>query len=154
MYKRVLVPVDGSPTAMLGLREAIRLAGGCGSRLRLLHVLDLARVLGTLTRSRNSSDLVAGLERKGERALKAARSLAAKHRIKAESAIVRRPVEHAAVAILEEALRWNADLIVMGTHGRRGLNRALMGSDAELVVRSSPVPVLLVRAAAPGKRRP
>ena len=154
MYKRILVPVDGSRTAMLGLREAIRMAGNRGARLRLLHVLDLARVLGMLMRTRDSQDLTAGLERKGERALRVARTLAAKHRIKVESAVVSSPEERAAVAILEEAKRWNADLIVMGTHGRRGINRILMGSDAELVVRSSSVPVLLARAVAPGKRRP
>jgi nucleotide-binding universal stress UspA family protein len=154
VYKRILVPVDGSRTAMLGLREAIRMAGSHGSRLRLLHVLDLARMLGTLMRARDSSELVAGLQRKGERALESARALAAKHRVMADSAVVSRPEERAAVAILEEAKRWNADLIVMGTHGRRGLNRILMGSDAELVVRSSPVPVLLVRATASGRRRP
>jgi nucleotide-binding universal stress UspA family protein len=48
--------------------------------------------------------------------------------------------------ILKEALSWPADLIVMGTHGRRGLSHLALGSDAELVVRESPVPVLLVRA--------
>jgi len=47
--------------------------------------------------------------------------------------------------ILEQAKQWPADLIVMGTHGRRGLVRVAMGSDAEEVVRESPVPVLLVR---------
>jgi len=152
MYKRVLVPVDGSRTANLGLREAIRLAGR-GSRLRLLHVLDLARVLGTLMRARNSGELVAGLERKGERALSSARELAAKHGVRSESAIVTTPDERAAVAILDEARRWKADLIVMGTHGRRGLSRALLGSDAEAVLRASTVPVLLVRAVTKWRRR-
>ena len=52
-------------------------------------------------------------------------------------------------AIVEEARQSRCDLIVIGTHGRRGVSRALMGSDAESVVRSSPVPVLLVRAPAP-----
>ena len=49
--------------------------------------------------------------------------------------------------ILEEARTWAADLIVMGTHGRRGFSHLALGSDAELVVRGSPVPILLVRAA-------
>jgi nucleotide-binding universal stress UspA family protein len=47
--------------------------------------------------------------------------------------------------IVAAAKQWGADLIVMGTHGRRGMSRLSMGSDAELVVRSTPVPVLLVR---------
>ena len=49
-------------------------------------------------------------------------------------------------AIVDQAKRWRADVIVMGTHGRRGLNRVFLGSDAELVARYSPVPVLLVPA--------
>jgi nucleotide-binding universal stress UspA family protein len=48
--------------------------------------------------------------------------------------------------VVAHAKRWKADLIVMGTHGRRGINRMFMGSDAELTVRNSPVPVLLVRS--------
>jgi nucleotide-binding universal stress UspA family protein len=52
----------------------------------------------------------------------------------------------AAEAILRDARKWGADLIVMGTHGRRGLRRVVLGSDAEQVVRMSKVPVLLVRA--------
>lgn len=51
----------------------------------------------------------------------------------------------AADLIVDQAKQWNADLIVMGTHGRRGLRRLALGSDAELVVRSASVPVLLVR---------
>ena len=46
----------------------------------------------------------------------------------------------------EQARQWPADLIVIGTHGRRGVGRMLLGSDAEQIVRTAPVPVLLVRA--------
>ncbi len=56
-------------------------------------------------------------------------------------------------AIVEEARRWGADLIVVGTHGRRGLDRLLLGSVAEGVARMSPVSVLLVRGASPESRR-
>jgi nucleotide-binding universal stress UspA family protein len=138
---------------MRGLREAIRLADRRGSKVRLLHVLDLARVLGTLMRARNSRELIAGLERKGERAMRGACALAARHGFKVESATVSTPEERAAVAILAEARRWKADLIVMGTHGRRGLRRMLLGSDAETVLRESTVPVLLVRAVTGRQRR-
>ena len=48
-------------------------------------------------------------------------------------------------AIVEYAEQWPADLIVIGTHGRRGIRRLAMGSDAEFVIRTTPVPVLLVR---------
>ena len=49
-------------------------------------------------------------------------------------------------SVADEATRWGAELIVLGTHGRKGLERLLLGSDAELVVRDAPAPVLLVRA--------
>jgi nucleotide-binding universal stress UspA family protein len=52
----------------------------------------------------------------------------------------------AADLILEDAKKWSADLIVMGTHGRRGVRRLVLGSDAEQILRLSPVPVLMVRA--------
>ena len=56
--------------------------------------------------------------------------------------------------ITADAKRWRADLIVIGTHGRRGMQRLLMGSDAEMVVRNTTVPVLLVHGPQPktGKR--
>jgi nucleotide-binding universal stress UspA family protein len=55
--------------------------------------------------------------------------------------------------IVERAKRWRSDLIVMGTHGRRGVSRMLMGSDAELVVRNASAPVLLVRAGGRARSR-
>jgi nucleotide-binding universal stress UspA family protein len=47
--------------------------------------------------------------------------------------------------VAEQALAWNADLVVVGTHGRKGLSRAMLGSGAEQIVRFAPVPVLVVR---------
>lgn len=52
---------------------------------------------------------------------------------------------HARMSLFAQAKDWPADLIVLGTHGRRGLTRLVMGSDAERVLRRSPVPVLMVR---------
>jgi nucleotide-binding universal stress UspA family protein len=70
------------------------------------------------------------------------------HALKAESVLLETVGGSAADRIVEQAQKCKADLIVMGTHGRRRLRRLALGSDAELVVRSSPVPVLLVRGAA------
>ena len=66
-----------------------------------------------------------------------------------ESVLVESITRPVADVIVREARKWKADLIVIGTHGRRGLRRVVMGSDAEQVVRSAPAPVLLIRAAAP-----
>jgi hypothetical protein len=62
----------------------------------------------------------------------------------------RRPCD----VIVEQAAAWPADVIVIGTHGRRGVNRMLLGSDAEQVARTAPVPVLLVRSAEDSARTP
>jgi nucleotide-binding universal stress UspA family protein len=65
--------------------------------------------------------------------------------LESESVILETAGGRAADAIVAEAKAWGADLIVLGTHGRRGARRLVMGSDAEEIVRTTPVPVLLVR---------
>ena len=74
--------------------------------------------------------------------------------VRPETVLVENVGGRVADEIVWQAKRWKADLIVIGTHGRRGLQRALLGSDAELVARYSPVPVLLVPARGRGKPRP
>ena len=78
----------------------------------------------------------------------------AKQGYQADSALRESFSGRAADEIVAEARECKADLIVLGTHGRRGVSRLVMGSDAEQVVRDAPVPVLLVRAQEPaGKSR-
>jgi nucleotide-binding universal stress UspA family protein len=97
------------------------------------------------------------LLRSGRKALAAAETRARRKGLRAETALLEKPVGRVADAIVADAKRWRADLIVMGTHGRSGFDRLLIGSNAELVARHSPVPVLLVpargRGAAQRKRR-
>ena len=69
--------------------------------------------------------------------------------LKAESVILEIMGGRAADSIVAEANTWGADLIVLGTHGRRGARRLVMGSDAEEIVRTARIPVLLVRSEAP-----
>ena len=146
-YKRILVPVDGSATATAGLREAIRLAKGQKATLQLVHVVDQHSVvmLGMETAA-FLDEMLKGLEASGRRILARARSVADKAGIKATVVLRETLTGPAADAIVDQAKKGGADLIVIGTHGRRGVRRLVMGSDAEQVVRASPVPVLLVRA--------
>lgn len=72
--------------------------------------------------------------------------------VKAEAVMYENLSGRVADLILKEARKWRADIIVMGTHGRRGIGHALLGSDAEAVVRSSPAPVLLVRGKIPVRK--
>lgn len=147
MYKRILVPIDGSHTSTRGLQEAVRLAGTEHALVRLVHVVDESAL--TLTPELAATDtthLLNELVKAGKQVMRNAVSLAERHGVAVEHMIYEKLVGRVADVILKEAKDWRADLIVMGTHGRRGITHAVMGSDAETVVRSSPVPVLLVRS--------
>lgn len=147
-YKRILVPVDGSPTSNAGLREAIDLAKGQEASLQLVHVVDYHYLVMTgLEAGAYIDDLMASLVQSGRRILKRAEELARKNGVPVTTVLVESPAGPAADAIVRQAKKWKADLIVIGTHGRRGVRRLLMGSDAEQTVRNSPVPVMLVRSA-------
>jgi nucleotide-binding universal stress UspA family protein len=144
-YKRILVAVDGSPTSNKGLREALRLAKGGGARLVLINVVNEFHAFVGLD-GPAPIDIVPMLREGGKRILARAQAVARKAGV-TPVAVMREVVGGpAADAIVREAKKQRADLIVLGTHGRRGMRRMVMGSDAEQVVRTSPVPVLLVRA--------
>lgn len=147
MYQHILVPVDGSATSTKGLDEAIRLAKLSGGRLRLVHVIDdlsLALLMdaysGTAGNWRNE------LRTNALAVLDAARARATAQGVSTE--VVLRDTNKSTVheQVLEEAAHCHADLIIIGTHGRRGVGRWVLGSSAEQILRMAPVPVLLVRA--------
>ena len=148
MYKQLLVPVDGSEPSMLGLAEAIKIAKSDGGKLHLVHVVDELLPYGADVPGRYIEQFIEDLRAQGKEILAKAERLVFEHALKAESVLLETVGGSAADQIVEQAQKCKADLIVMGTHGRRGLRRLALGSDAELVVRSSPVPVLLVRGAA------
>ena len=149
MYRNILVPIDGSATATQGLRQAVELAARLGSRIRLLHVLNQTPWIEPSFVPTAGADLFAELRRAGESMLARAREEVAAAQVEVEDRLVKALGERVGEAVVEEARRWPADLIVCGTHGRRGLSRLLLGSDAEYIVRVSPVPVLLVRTPEP-----
>ena len=145
MYKKILVPLDGSHTSKRGLTEAIRLAKHHGATVRLIHVVDVFIVTPTLESGRYVDDIQKSFREDGGRLLKKAEALVLKHGLTVDSVMFEVVGGHAAGIIVEQAKKWGADIIVLGTHGRRGVRRLVMGSDAEEVVRTSPVPILLVR---------
>lgn len=147
-YKRILVPVDGSPTSNAGLKEALKLAKSQHARVCLLHVVDEMIVFNVPEGAVNVGPVIEELKRGGKRVLQKAQKLAAAQGVRAESDLRESVGVRVADVITGRARRWRADLIVMGTHGRRGVNRMLLGSDAELVLRNASAPVLLVRARA------
>ena len=148
LYRRILVPVDGSSTSNAGLKEALKLAKNQRARLYVLHVVDEMIVFNTPEGGINIGPIIDELKRGGKRLLQKTQKLASAQGVKPESELWETAGERVADVIVRRAKRWRVDLIVMGTHGRRGVKRMLMGSDAELVVRNAAVPVLLVRAGA------
>ena len=153
MYKRILAPVDGSHTSTLGLEQAVRLAKNQGARLRIIHVVDESVLTQFPDVMTGTGDLINTLINDGRTVLKNAMTLAKRHGVKAESVMYENLIGFVAELVLKEATKWRADIIVMGTHGRRGVTHMLLGSDAEAVVRSSLVPVLLVRGAPAAEKK-
>jgi len=157
MFRRILVPIDGSTTSNRGLEEAIGLASDQKAKICLLHVVDELAVGadGMMYMPPSYIDeFIRALRAGGKELLVRAEAKVRKHGIEVEAVLLETVGRRVADLIIKQAKKWRADVIVLGTHGRRGLSRVVMGSDAELVVREAPVPVLLVRSPLrPRKRR-
>jgi nucleotide-binding universal stress UspA family protein len=148
MYQRILVPFDGSPTSTRGLDEAIALAKLTGARLRLVYLVDdLLFATGFETGSVYTGDVLPAMRCAGRSILASGRDRVLRAGVEVDTELLEGIGPRLADVVAEQAEAWHADLIVIGTHGRRGVGRWLLGSDAEQVLRSAPVPVLLVRAA-------
>ncbi|OGA29870.1 MAG: universal stress protein [Betaproteobacteria bacterium RIFCSPLOWO2_12_61_14] len=146
MYQRILVPIDGSTTSERALQEAIRLAEG-KAQLRVAYVLEEIFPLDTEGYAFiDYAALQEAVRHTGERTLAQAAEKARQSGMTAETALLDAKGKRIAGVIKDDALHWQADLIVIGTHGRSGLSRLLLGSVAEGVARDAPVPVLLIRA--------
>jgi len=146
MYNTILVPIDGSVTSASAVSEACRLANLCKARVRLLHVIDMT----ALSKGVEDPNVYASTTRPlamqdAEEMLARTRATLEKSGIEVDTEIKEAMGAHIADVIVERAAACKADIVVIGTHGRRGVRRFLLGSDAEQVARTSPVPVLLVR---------
>lgn len=149
MYQRILVPLDGSPTAERGLREALKLAAGQQTKLLLLHVVDDYPMLIETSSMTSYEDVVKGLRKHGLDVLASAKGECDEAAVHCEALLREVMGERVSDVIVAQAAQHACDLVVMGTHGRRGFQRLAMGSQAEAVARASPVPVLLVRSRPP-----
>jgi nucleotide-binding universal stress UspA family protein len=146
MFKQILVAVDDSQTGAAALQVAIGITKKFDAKLRIVHAVDITNINrgtefpdypdGPETVDKHGQDILRGAE-----TIATAAGLAADtHLITIDSLTLRVPE---AIAAYAEA--WPADLIVVGTHGRRGLNRLFLGSVAEGIARIASKPVLLVR---------
>ena len=142
MYKRILVPIDGSETSTRGLVAALQMARETVGRVRLLHAIDELEYLGSFE---YSGQVLEAARKGGSKALGDALAIANASGVPADHKLVEIAGQRFGEVVAQEARDWDADLIVIGTHGRRGVSRVLLGSGAEQVLRLAPVPVLAVR---------
>jgi nucleotide-binding universal stress UspA family protein len=145
MFKRILVAADGSHTSELALQEAIKLGKELHSQLRVVHVVD--EVSLSLPEGMNFMPVMDAFQKAGRQILDKTEEDVKKAGMTAEMKLLEiETVGHRiAEVIAKEAESWPADLIIIGSHGRRGVSRLLLGSVAEGVMRLSPVPVLIMR---------
>lgn len=151
MYRRIHVAVDGSETSLLALDHALALAKDQQARVRLVHAIESVQQLVAFSGGYpfDAGELLDSLRQEGQQILARARERAEAAGVKCETALVETgeaSATRAATLLVQDAKSWDADLMVLGTHGRRGFDRVLVGSVAESVVRIATLPVLLVRA--------
>jgi nucleotide-binding universal stress UspA family protein len=149
VYQRILVPFDGSFTSNRGLDEAIKLAKLAGARLRLLYIVDtLLFSTGFEACAAYTGEMMSLMEEAGAQILREGKAHVDKAGVKVDTVLLEGVGSRLSDVVVDQIKVWGAELVVIGTHGRRGVGRLLLGSDAEQIVRNSPVPVLLVRAPA------
>lgn len=146
MYSRLLVPLDGSPTALLALEHAAALARMSGGAVVLLHVIEPMRHSSGFERPKvYIEDVRPRFLAAGQALLDEAAERLRADGIEVETVLLESSVERVCEQIAKQAEASRCDLVILGTHGRRGVGRLLLGSDAEAVARIAPVPVMLVR---------
>jgi nucleotide-binding universal stress UspA family protein len=150
VYKRILLALDGSSVSSLANTEAVALGRAFKAKLRIVHVIDPyspdASWWTTPEAQRESH--VTNRERAMEKLAETVR-MATQSGVEADMALLElNGGQDISERIAEECDGWHADLVVLGTHGRRGLDRFALGSVAEGVARIAKAPALLVRGAA------
>jgi len=148
MCKRIFVAIDGSSTAQLALKEAIQFASMPGVSLCIGKVIDTGLLeqnnmgIGNLI---DPEEIKTGMRTAAEKLLDSAVAKAKEAGLEPDRMLIESNKKRVAEMIVEAAKQWDADLIVIGTHGRRGFERMVMGSVAENLVRIASTSVFLVR---------
>ena len=152
MFQRILVPVDGSDASSHALSTAIGMARQSGGRLRLIHVLeDAAYLAGYDPTGAAAGELYRASREGGERILAADQARVHAEGVPVDTVFMDQLGQRLAQSVADAAQQWGADLVVVGTHGRRGISRLMLGSGAEEIIRLATVPVLVARQPAAAK---
>ncbi|HTH60529.1 MAG TPA: universal stress protein [Paraburkholderia sp.] len=150
MYSKILVAMDGSDTSVEALDEALRMASVTGGSLHVVCVVDQAPYL-PYAGYYDPSALLDAARQDGAKVLEKAKSAIAQTGLAGDVELTETESlsDDVPNCLKRCADRFGADLVVMGTHGRRGLRRMVLGSVAERFLRLSSVPVLMVRGSGP-----
>ena len=147
MYEKILLPTDGSENAKRAAEHALQLGSKSGAEIIVLNVIETPRLTGI--RAADKTELINKLEQEGRKAFDDISNMwmeikngECQKDVKLDLKFKEGPPADAILKTIDEE---KVDLVVMGTSGRHGINRFLVGSVAENTMRSAPCPVLVVR---------
>ena len=150
MYQRIMVAIDDSFATSSVLATAINLAKLSGARLAICHALDqtlFAQKMGEIMLSNSVAEIEKNLRGGAQAFVDQAAELARAAGVEVETRIIESEAKQVAEMLAEAASEWHADLLVVGSHGRRGIDRFFVGSVAERLVQKANTSLLLVRPA-------
>ena len=140
-FKKVLIAIDSEPVAVRAAETGVDLAQALGGEVAFIYVVDASLAYAGDT-GPPASELIAAAKLDAQRLVATVRQ-----RLSPQSSVQEFiPVGTPSEEIVKAAEEWSADLLVIGSHGRRGMQRALLGSVAETVMRHAPCPLVVVRA--------
>ena len=145
MYKRLYVPIDDSSTSKRALDEAVRFLKGSDAVLKVVHVIDLAQYGWGGAEFLDATELQKNIKEAGENVLKGAIEWLGEQGVTCETALLESWGDKIAEVLVEDADKWDADLIVMGTHGHTALTEFMLGSVTAKVIHLTRIPLLLVK---------
>ncbi len=144
MFNHMLVPVDGSDTAQMAVGKAITLAQAFGSQVTVIYVIDPYPFTGVGTDfAYGQAEYLSAATAEANAALKAAKEAFANATVTVDTSVIEAHTVWRGIVEAGDALQ--ADLIVMGSHGRSGLEKLVLGSVAQAVLSHTKLPVLVVR---------
>ncbi len=145
MFKHILVPVDGSGTSEVAVGKAIELARGFGSTVTVIYVIDPYPFTGVGTDfAYGQAEYLSAATAEANAAVHAAKEAFAQAGVTVDTSVIE--AHTAWRGIVEAGASLEADLIVMGSHGRSGLEKLVLGSVAQAVLSHTKLPVLVVRS--------
>ena len=139
-FNRILISVDDSPYSIEAVKKGVELAGLNNAEVGLIHVIDESQTVGNIDAGISPADALVILERSSDKLMNGLRNLYFHDLHIEQFTPVGKPVKE----IIKTSERWNADVIITGTHRTTGWKRLIIGSISEEIIRQSKIPVLVV----------